>query len=126
MTIPALASTPEVARVSRPKITLAMIMCGLVSAACIGAAGAATPDDEALSVAVKYDADSISTDAGARHLYHKLVTAAEQVCPVQSSFFHGMPSPAVRECRQQSVARAVFKINNPRLVAVYNTASRNG
>jgi len=111
--------------VSKPKITLAMLMCGIVSAACVGAASAATPTDRTLSVAVQYDPQSISTQDGAKNLYRRLVRAAADVCPADSSSPH-LISPAVRECREQSVARAVFKINNPSLVAVYNTSSKHG
>src|SRR5580693_6081769 len=102
-------STRQV-RVVRPKITLAMILCGVVGAAGIGAVSAATPDDESLSIAVKYDPQALSTQEGARVLYRKLVRAAEEVCPATADGPH-LLSPAVKECRAQSVARAVFKIN---------------
>jgi UrcA family protein len=111
--------------VSKPKITLAMIMCGILSAACVGAASAAMPDDDTLSTVVKYDPQAISTQAGAQMLYQKLVKAAREVCPADSSSPYIL-SGAVIECRQQSLARAVFKINNPRLVAVYNTSTKRG
>jgi UrcA family protein len=112
-------------RVVRPKITLAMILCGVVGAAGIGAVSAATPDDESLSVAVKYHPQDLSTHDGARALYRKLVRAAEAVCPTNSAS-PLLPSSAVAECRAQSVARAVFKINNPSLVAVYNASAKHG
>ena len=117
-------STRQV-RAVRPKITLAMILCGIVGAAGIGAVSAATPDDESLSIAVKYDPQTLSTQDGARALYRKLVRAAEEVCPATSASPH-LLSPSVVECRAQSVARAVFKINNPSLVAVYNTSTKHG
>jgi UrcA family protein len=112
-------------RVVRPKITLAMILCGVVGAAGIGAVSAATPDDESLSIAVKYDPQSLSTQDGARALYRKLVRAAAEVCPTNSANPYVL-SRGVVECRAQSVARAVFKINNPSLVAVYNTSIKRG
>jgi len=112
-------------RVVRPKITLAMIICGVIGAAGIGAASAATPDDEALSKVVRYSPQDLASQHGAQALYRKLVRAAEDVCPADTSAPH-LVSPAVRECRQQSVARAVFKINNPSLVAVYNTNTKHG
>jgi UrcA family protein len=112
-------------RVVRPKITLAMIICGVIGAAGIGAASAATPDDEALSTTVRYNPQDLATEDGARSLYHKLVRAAADVCPADPASPH-LLSPAVRECRAQSVARAVFKINNPSLVAVYNTSTKHG
>jgi UrcA family protein len=112
-------------RVVRPKITLAMILCGVVGAAGIGAVSAATPDDESLSITVKYDPQALSTQDGARALYRKLVRAAADVCPAGSDSPH-LLSAAVRECREHSVARAVFKINNPSLVAVYNSSAKHG
>jgi UrcA family protein len=117
--------TTRQVRVVRPKITLAMILCGVVGAAGIGAVSAATPDDEASSIAVKYHPQDLSTEDGARVLYRKLVRAAEAVCPTNSAS-PLMPSPAVAECRAQSIARAVFKINNPSLVAVYNASVKHG
>jgi UrcA family protein len=117
-------STRQV-RVLRPKITLAMVLCGVIGAAGVGAVSAATPDEESLSVAVKYDPQAISTQDGARALYRKLVRAAEEVCPATSASPHFL-TPSVVECRKQSVARAVFKINNPSLVAVYNTTTKHG
>jgi UrcA family protein len=112
-------------RVVRPKITLAMILCGVVGAAGIGAVSAATPDDESSSIAVKFHPQDLSTQEGARVLYRKLVRAAEEVCPTNSASPF-VPSPAVAECRAQSIARAVFKINNPSLVAVYNASTKHG
>jgi UrcA family protein len=118
-------NTSRQVRVVRPKITLAMILCGVVGAAGIGAVSAATPDDEASSVAVKYQPQDLSTQDGARALYRKLVRAAEEVCPTNSAS-PLVPSTAVAECRAQSIARAVFKINNPSLVAVYNASVKHG
>ena len=117
-------STRQV-RVVRPKITLAMILCSVVGAASVGAVSAATPDDESLSISVKYDPQTLSTQDGASALYRRLVRAAEEVCPATPDSPHVL-SPSVRECRAQSVARAVFKINNPSLVAVYNTRTKHG
>jgi UrcA family protein len=118
-------NTVKQVRVSLPKITVAMLACAIVSAAGIGAASAATPDDNVLSTTVKYSPESLATDSGARKVYRKLVQAAAEVCPADS----GSPrllSRAVVECRAQSVARAVYKINNPTLVAVYNASVKNG
>ena len=119
-----LDSTRQV-RVVRPKITLAMILCGVVGAAGIGAVSAATPDEESSSIAVKYHAQELATEAGARVLYRKLVRAAEEVCPPNSAS-PLMLSPAVAKCRAQSIARAVFKVNNPSLMAVYNASTKRG
>jgi UrcA family protein len=109
--------------VSRPKITLMMLLCGIVSAASIGAASAATTDDEVRSITVHYSPQSLDTDSGAQALYRRIVKAAVIVCPQDDPHWI---SSAVRRCREQSVARAVFKINNPRLVAVHATSAKSG
>ncbi len=87
--------------VMKPKITLAMLMCGIVSAACVGAASAATPGDDTLSVIVKYDPQNVSTPEGAKALYRRLVRAAADVCPADSS------SGRFCQSRGSSVPRAV-------------------
>jgi UrcA family protein len=102
-----------------------MLMCGIVSAAGIGAVSAATPDEDVLSVTVHYKPQNLNTDDGARALYRRLVNAAVEVCPADSSSPHWI-SEAVQQCREQSVARAVHKINSPKLVAVYSTSSKHG
>ena len=122
---PTRSFTMKSVSVTKPKITLAMMMCGVLSAACVGAASAATPDDETRSVAVRYSPQDVATQDGARALYRRLVKAAADVCPADTSS-QPFISEAVRECREQSVARAVFKVNSPSLVAVYNTSSKRG
>jgi UrcA family protein len=111
--------------VSRPRVTLLMILCGIVSASAAGAVSAATPGDEVPTLVVRYRQDSLETASGARALYHRLERAAEQVCPAVST---GSPflSSAIVECRQQSIARAVYQINNPRLAAVYSANAKRG
>ena len=61
---------------------------------------------------------------GRQALYRRLVNAAVEVCPQ-----YGSPrfvTDAVRHCREQAIANAVFKIDNPRLVAVHATNAKNG
>jgi len=111
--------------VSRRRITLAMIACGIVGAAFAGAASAATGDNGAASVSVRYSRQSLGTESGARELYNRLVKAAAEVCP-QGSDSPRWISDAVRECRAQSVSRAVLRVNNPRLAAVYATSAKSG
>ena len=117
-------SVKEVA-VSRPSVTLLMIICGIVGATAAGAVGAATPSDDVPAIKVQYSADALESDHGARVLYARLVHAAEQVCPAQfigSRFLSG----SVQHCREQAVARAVHQINNSRLAAVYSATTKRG
>jgi len=109
---------------SRRTAILMTVLCGLLGAAAAGAAGAAVGDD-APRIVVRYSADSLSTDSGARKLYERLVHAAEQVCPDEFSSGR-LSSPAVQICRRQSIARAVQQIGSPRLAAVYATSSKSG
>ena len=120
-------NTPTTRRVlvSRPKITLMMLVCGIVGAASIGAVSAAAAGEDVPSVTLHYRLDTLDTDSGARVLYRRIVNAAAEVCPQYSSSPHFV-SEAVRQCREQSIARAVFKINSPKLVAVYATNSKKG
>jgi UrcA family protein len=111
-------------RMSRPRITIAMILCGIVGASGIGAVSAAVQKDDVPSVVVKYDPGKLQTDTGARIVYRQIVRAAEQVCPANTDS-HFLNS-SVRHCREQSIARAVMKINNARLAAIHDSASRNG
>lgn len=102
--------------------TALMLLCGIVGAACSSAASAATSDDDVPSVVIHYYPQSLDTDGGARALYRRIVNAAAEVCPAPagSHFING----DVRRCREQSIARAILTINNPRLAAVYAASSR--
>ncbi len=104
--------------------TALTLLCGIAVAAYSGAASAATGDDDVPSVAIHYDRQSLDTDSGARMLYRRIVFAAAEVCP-QPSGSRPFISGAVRRCREESLARAVMKINHSRLVAVYAASTRN-
>lgn len=117
--------TTDHVRVSSPKITVMMLVCGIVGAASIGTVSAAAADEDVPSVAVHYSSQSLDTESGARALYRRIVNAAAEVCPQDLSSPHFI-SDAVKQCREQSIARAVFKVNSPKLVAVYATNSKKG
>jgi UrcA family protein len=111
--------------VSRPKVTLLMVLCGVVGAAASGAVSAASVvADEVPQRVVKYSPDTLNTDTGVRSLYHRIVKAAEEVCPVTPGT--RLIPRAVAECRAESVARAVQQIDNPRLAALYAASSKRG
>jgi UrcA family protein len=111
--------------VSRPTITLLMVLCGVVSATAAGAVSAATVPDEVPRLVVRYPADSLETEGGARVLYRRLLRAAEEVCPANSAD-HPFLSSGVRHCREQAVAHAVYEIGSPRLAAVHAASTRSG
>lgn len=116
-------STKHVA-VTRPKITLLMVLCGVVGAVGAGAVGAAPVADDVPRQVVKYSPATLDTDAGVRSLYHRIVKAAEAVCPIPSGT-RFVPT-GVAECRAEAVARAVRQIDNPHLAALYEANSKRG
>jgi UrcA family protein len=121
-------TTPNAAspvRLALPRITMAMLICAGVSAVGVGAASAATSEGDVPAVTLKYDPMSLTTDRGARVLYKRLKNAAIQVCPEYASTGPFI-SAAVQQCRDQALARAVLKINDPRLVAVHQASAKNG
>jgi|ERR1700678_2107277 len=97
----------------------------LLSALSVGAATAATLDDEVPSLAVKYDPRSLATESGARTLYRQLVSASRQVCPLDTGRDLHL-SALVRQCQKESVGRAVNQINDPRLAEVYAGSMSSG
>ena len=117
--------TVTTAAVSRPKITLLMVLCGIVGAASVGSVSAATIDDAVPAITVKYDPQALASDAGARIVYRRLIKAAEMVCPDQAGTYPFV-SRATEACRRQAVARAVHDINNPRLAELSTYSSKSG
>jgi UrcA family protein len=105
------------------KITLAMLMCGMGAVAAAGVAGAATPDLDAPSIAVKYDSATLDSYDGARQLYARLENAAVEVCP---SYDPHWVSHQVQVCREHAIESAVAKVHNPRLAAIYLSATKRG
>jgi UrcA family protein len=107
-----------------PKITLAMLMCGIGAGTAAGVAGAATPDLDAPAIAVKYDPAALDTDSGARRLYAAIANAAAQVCPDYNN--PHWVTHRVEVCRERAIENAVAKVHNSRLAAVYLSATKHG
>lgn len=105
------------------KITLAMLMCGIGAVAATGMASAATPDLDAPSIAVKYNPATLDSYDGARKLYARIENAAVEVCP---SYEPHLVSHQVQVCREHAIESAVAKVHNPRLAAVYLSATKRG
>ena len=130
MNTPAIVHAPAetTVRVSLPKVTIAMILCGIVSAAGIGAASAASAATPEQDVAERgreiHDRRACSRIAERARCTVKS-SAPPSRCARQNPDSR-IPSEAVRQCRAQSIARAVMKINNSKLAAIHDSASRNG
>jgi UrcA family protein len=105
------------------KITLAMLMCGIGAVAAAGMASAATPELDAPSIAVKYDPASLESYSGARQLYARLENAAAEVCP---NYDPHWVSHQVQVCREHALESAVAKVHNPRLAAIFLSATKRG
>jgi UrcA family protein len=116
------SSTKQVA-VSRPKITLLMVLCGVVGLAASGAVSAASSQDDGPGFSVKYTPEMLTTDAGVRALYNRIVSAAEGVCPVSTGSH--VISSGVKECRAKAIASVVHQINSPRLAALLADNSKS-
>ncbi|HEY2686439.1 MAG TPA: UrcA family protein [Steroidobacteraceae bacterium] len=91
-----------------------MVAAGAMSIAATGLATAQSTD--APKLVVRYNAASLDTEAGVRHLYVRLERAAEQVCPNDTAGL--FPSASVVECRKHAVEEAVAAIHNTRLAAL--------
>jgi len=103
---------------------LGAIAALLMGVSMIPAANAATID-EVPSVVVRYDAQSLATESGAREVYFRLVSAARHVCPEESSKDLRVII-ATRQCRTDAIARAVSKIHQPRLVEIAAQHAKQG
>ena len=107
MSTPATVHAPaeKTLRVSLPKVTIAMLFCGIVSAAGIGAASAAVSDEDVPSVVVKF-----RPGESARR------TREHARCTARSS------SPPSR-CARQSIGSAV---QNPAVLQMPRTIDHAG
>jgi UrcA family protein len=114
------------ARYPSPRAKLALLLLGsLAGVLGLGAARAAAPDSDVPSIVVKFNGQSLATDAGVNELYHRITVAAKQVCPIAST--RDLHSVWLAEqCRDQAVARAIQQIDNPRLAALHAGRSKNG
>ena len=100
------------------RLAIKILLLGGFAGLAAGAAGASPASSDAPALAVRFSADMLATDSGARALYHRLEQAAERVCPGQPTETRIVPV-AVVKCREQAVTAAVNKIHNQRLAAVH-------
>ena len=96
--------------------TKILLLGGIAGLGVAGVAAASPANSEAPALVVRYHADLLDTDSGARALYYKIARAAEQVCP---NDYSRLVNRRVTECRRQAIAAAVDKIHSDRLAAVH-------
>ena len=94
---------------------------GLIAAAIFGAlasslSAVSAADPSSASVTVKYADLNIASPSGALVLYERIRAAAQSAC----SYFWFKTDADEARCVQNTIAKAVTKINEPALSAVYN------
>jgi UrcA family protein len=75
-----------------------------------------TADPSSASVTVKYADLNIASPPGARVLYERIRAAAQNAC----NYFWFETDADEARCVQNTIAKAVAKVNQPALTAVYN------
>jgi UrcA family protein len=98
----------------------------LLACAGVGVAAAATPDNDAPSIVVRYGDLNLQTDAGLRTLYRRLSVAATRVCPVPASNHDLATLDAARSCQSAAIARATRSLHDPHLVEVFKERFKVG
>lgn len=96
----------------RPRTSAAFMTVALLASPA-GVSAAQPPETR-----VQYRSSDLTTDRGVRALYWRIVFAARLVCPPEDprKLWQLVQS---KECQRQAIARAVAKIGNPRLAALY-------
>ena len=95
---------------------------GLMAAAILGAfassvsAVSAADDPNPVSITVKYADLNIASPSGALVLYERIRAAAQSAC----SYFWFKTDADEARCLQNTIAKAVTKVNQPALSAVYD------
>ena len=108
-----------------PGAKLALVALGAVAGVLgVGTASAAGTDSDVPSIVVKYSDQNLSTDIGVKDLYAQIVRAAKQVCP-DATIRDLKLQHQVDQCRDQAIARAIAKVDNSQLAALYATHSKN-
>lgn len=104
------------------RATLTVLASGLVG---LGAsvATAATAADEAPAVHVNYSDLNLATEQGNLALYKRIVSAARQVCPINTGPNARLAAQA-QHCVDEAVARAVRDVQSPTLAELQATRTR--
>lgn len=103
----------------RPR-TLALAAFGVLTTAALLAppvASAVQPLADGFQTNVYYNLRDLSTEQGTRALYHRIVNAAQEVCPGYDSRWADVVA-ASKVCQRQAIARAIGSIGNSRLAAL--------
>lgn len=85
-------------------------------ASTLSAVSAADPSSSSASITVTYADLNVASPSGARVLYERIRAAAQGAC----NYFWFKTDADEARCLQNTIARAVTKVNQPALTAVYN------
>jgi UrcA family protein len=110
---------------ARSRTGFALLLLGAAAVMAAGTASAASPAGDVPTFIVKYNPQSLNTDAGVNELYRRIMHAAKEVCP-DASIRDFNAQRQVEACRSQAIARAVSQIDNSQLAALYAVRSKNG
>lgn len=113
-------------RSPQTKLRLAVACLTAVAASVITTTSfAAPPSDDAPAVRVRFDDLDLASSAGTSALYHRIQSAARQVCPDYYSRDLGVAA-AARECQSEAVARAVNELHNSELAMLHANRASGG
>jgi UrcA family protein len=106
--------TPSRTQGRKWKAAPLLLIGGFIGAS---AAGASPTDRDTPTVVIHYTTASLATDSGVHDLYRRIERAAEKVCPHDPTA--SLPDEALIKCRHATIAEAVSRTHNQRLVALY-------
>ena len=96
--------------------TASFFLCGALTLGTLQATARAT-DQDLPSERVSYADLDISKPAGAKTLYHRIVSAANRVCSA-NTYVYLPTQKGVRECTDTAIDKAVKDVGSPALSAL--------
>jgi UrcA family protein len=102
------------------RATLIVLASGLAG---LGVSVATAGTDDAPAVSVSYSDLNLATEQGTLTLYKRIVSAARQVCPVNTGPNARLAAQTQR-CVDEAVARAVRDVQSPKLAELQATRAR--
>ena len=107
-----------------PRVVTATIL-GAFTFGC-GAVCFAGNNDHVPHAVVRFDDLNLSSAEGAAKLYSRIYAAAYEVCKTFDTDNRDLPDPGgLNTCVRNAVRKAVAKVGEPALVAIYNAGNRD-
>jgi len=103
---------------------ITVALCAALAMTC-GAVSIAGDDAHVPQTVVKFGDLTPASPQGAARLYRRIVAAAYEVCRSFDRDRHDNPALAQRDaCVHEATARAVARVGQPELIAIYNENHR--